>query len=54
LRRLTRIPLPKSQQMGYSMMHQTILAMLGLATCALILVAFWGTDLLGNQWRRPR
>ena len=39
---------------GYSMMHQTILAMLGLATCALILVAFWGADLLGNQWRRPR
>ena len=36
------------------MMHQTILAMLGLASCALILVAFWGSDLLGNKWRRQR
>ena len=36
------------------MMHQTILAMLGLASCALILVAFWGSDLLGNKWRGQR
>ena len=28
------------------MMLETILAVLGLATCALILVAFWGSDLL--------
>ena len=36
------------------MMHQTILAMLGLASCALILIAFWGSDLLGNKWRGQR
>jgi hypothetical protein len=36
------------------MMHQTILAMLGLASCALILVAFWGSDLLGNKGRGQR
>ena len=36
------------------MMDQAILAMLGLAACALIVVAFWGSDLLGNEWRRQR
>jgi hypothetical protein len=34
------------------MMHQTILAMLGLASCALILIAFWGSDLLGSRARK--
>ena len=48
-------PLAGSKQTAMIlMMHQTILAMLGLATCALILVAFWGSDLLGNKWRGQR
>jgi hypothetical protein len=34
------------------MMLETILAMLGLVTCALILVAFWGSDLFGSRTRR--
>jgi hypothetical protein len=31
------------------MMLETILAMLGLVTCALILIAFWGSDLFGSR-----
>jgi hypothetical protein len=34
------------------MMLETILAALGLATCALILVAFRGSDLLGSRTRK--
>jgi hypothetical protein len=33
------------------MMLETILAMLGLVTCALILIAFWGSDLFGSRTR---
>ena len=34
------------------MMLETILALLGLATCALVLVSFWGSDLLGGRTRK--
>jgi hypothetical protein len=34
------------------MMLETILAMLGLLTCALILIAFWGSDLFGSRTRK--
>jgi hypothetical protein len=34
------------------MMLETILAMLGLVTCALILVAFWGSHLFGSRPRK--
>ena len=59
-RRLTRsdwrrVHLKNFQRGVDLMMHQTILAMLGLAfPCAPILVAFWGSDLLGNKWRGQR
>jgi hypothetical protein len=50
---LQRAPLKKSQQEGVdSMMLETILTMLGLATCALVLVSFWGSDLFGSRTRR--
>ena len=29
-----------------------ILLLLGLGSCALVLIAFWGINLLGNEWRR--
>lgn len=34
------------------MMLETILAMLGLAICALILGALWGSDLFGSRTRK--
>lgn len=34
------------------MMLETILALLGLATCALVLISFWGSDLFGNRTRK--
>lgn len=33
-------------------MLEAVLIMLGVCSCALVLVAFWGTELLGNEWRR--
>ena len=33
-------------------MLETILLLMGLASCALVLIAFKGSDLLGNEWRR--
>jgi len=50
---LRRVRMAKSQQKGVdSMMLETILALLGLATCALVLVSFWGTDLFGSRTRK--
>jgi hypothetical protein len=50
---LRRVCMAKSQQKGVdSMMLETILALLGLATCALVLVSFWGTDLFGSRTRK--
>jgi len=37
-----------------SMMLEAILLLLGVGSCALVLVAFWGSELLGNEWRRHR
>ncbi len=37
-----------------SMMLEAILLLLGVGSCALLLVAFWGSELLGNEWRRHR
>jgi hypothetical protein len=34
------------------MMLETILALLGLATCGLVLVSFWGSDLFGSRTRK--
>ena len=34
------------------MMLETILALLGLTTCALVLVSFWGSDLFGSRPRK--
>jgi len=34
------------------MMLETILAMLVLVTCALIFIAFWGSDLFGSRTRK--
>jgi hypothetical protein len=34
------------------MMLETILLLMGIASCALVLIAFRGTDLLGNEWRK--
>ena len=34
------------------MMLEPILALLGLATCALVLVSFWGSDLFGSRTQR--
>lgn len=39
---------------GDSIMLDAILLMLGIGSCALVLVAFWGSELLGNEWRRHR
>jgi hypothetical protein len=33
-------------------MLEAILIMLGISSCALVLVAFWGTEVLGSEWRR--
>jgi hypothetical protein len=33
-------------------MLDAILLLLGLGSCAFILIAFWGTNLLGNEWHR--
>src|SRR5258705_10057646 len=50
---LRRVRMAKSQQKGVdSMMLETILALLGLATCALVLVSFWGSDLFGSRTRK--
>ena len=47
------VRMAKSQQKGVdSMMLETILALLGLATCALVLVSFWGSDLFGSRTRK--
>ena len=35
-----------------SIMLEAIMLLLGLAACALILIAFWGLDLLGMRRRR--
>jgi hypothetical protein len=37
-----------------SIMLEAIVLVLSLATCALILIAFWGLDLLRIRSRRPR
>jgi hypothetical protein len=34
-----------------SVMLEAILIMLGLTSCALVLVAFWGSEVLGSEWR---
>jgi hypothetical protein len=33
---------------------EEILALLGVAACALVLIAFWGTDPLGMRRHRSR
>jgi hypothetical protein len=35
-----------------SIMLEAIVLLLGVGTCALILIAFWGLDLLGMRRRR--
>jgi len=35
-----------------SIMLEAIVLLLGVSTCALILIAFWGLDLLGMRRRR--
>ena len=50
---LRRVRMEKSQRKGvYLMMLETILALLGLATCGLVLVSFWGSDLFGSRTRK--
>jgi hypothetical protein len=50
---LRRVRMAKFQQKGVdSMMLETILALLGLTTCALVLVSFWGSDLFGSRTRK--
>lgn len=39
---------------GDSVMLEAILIMLGLSSCALVLVAFWGSEVLGTEWRSRR
>jgi hypothetical protein len=39
---------------GDSVMLEAVLLLLGLASCALVVVAFWGSNLLGSEWRRQR
>ena len=34
------------------MMLETILALLGLASCALVLVSFWGSEIFGSRKRK--
>lgn len=36
---------------GDSVMLEAILIMLGLSSCALVVVAFWGSEVLGSEWR---
>ena len=31
---------------------EAILLLLSITSCALVLIAFWGCNLLGNEWRR--
>jgi hypothetical protein len=33
-------------------MLEAILLLLSIGSCALLLIAFWGTNLLSNEWRR--
>ena len=33
-------------------MLEAILLLLSIASGGLLLIAFWGTNLLGNKWRR--
>ena len=33
-------------------MLETMLLLMGLASCALVLIAFRGSDLLGTEWRK--
>ena len=33
-------------------MLEAILLLLSITSCALVLIAFWGCNLLGNEWRR--
>ena len=33
-------------------MLEAVLLLLGIASCALVVIAFWGTNLLGNEWHR--
>ena len=35
-------------------MLEAILLLMGIGSCALVLIAFWGSNLLGNEWRRQR
>jgi hypothetical protein len=35
-------------------MLEAILLLLGIGSCALVLIAFWGSNLFGNEWRRQR
>jgi hypothetical protein len=39
-------------QRSDSSMLEAIVLLLGVSTCALILIAFWGLDLLGMRRRR--
>ena len=32
-------------------MLEAVLLLLGIASCALVVIAFWGTNLLGKEWR---
>ena len=50
---LQRVRTAKSQQAGVDlMMLEAILAIWGLATCALVFGAFWGSDLFGSRTRK--
>jgi hypothetical protein len=33
-------------------MLEAILLLLSVGSCALVIVAFWGTSLLSNEWRK--
>jgi hypothetical protein len=39
-------------QRSDSIMLEAIVLLLGVSTCALILIAFWGLDLLGMRRRK--
>jgi hypothetical protein len=48
--RQARMLLP--HQRSDSVMLEAIVLLLGVSTCALILIAFWGLDLFGMRRRR--
>jgi hypothetical protein len=48
--RPVRMFIPK--QRSDSSMLEVVVALMGLGTCALLLMAFWGLDLLGMRRRK--